>query len=197
MLRKLLLPILATAALAGCATDYNYRDGNGDYYYGRPSVEYRYEGAGAYYGDFGYGVGGNYYYDRFGRLVYAPPSGYYGFPYYGGNGWYRPRPRRGHGDHDNHDGHGPNHGSDNHENRPPPWRDLGGLQRRDEENGYRNREDRQRPMPSARPMPSTDAPVRPQRVESRQPFTRQRSQPSSRKSGGEMRSDGEINPSPQ
>ena len=31
MLRKFLLPALATALLAGCATDYTYRGGSGDY----------------------------------------------------------------------------------------------------------------------------------------------------------------------
>ena len=101
MLRTCLLSAIAAATLAGCATGYTYRSGNGgDYYYGQPGTEYRYQSPygfyGSYgYGGFGYGFGG-YYYDRFGRLVYANPYGYY--PY--GNGWYRPRPPHGHGGHD-------------------------------------------------------------------------------------------------
>ena len=76
MLRKLLLPMLATAALAGCATDYQYRGGQGDYYYGQPQVEYRHSGPSGFYGDiglgygsgfggFGYGFGASYFYDRY------------------------------------------------------------------------------------------------------------------------------------
>ena len=42
MLRNILLTAFAAATLAGCATDYAYRGGNGDYYYGQPRVEYRY-----------------------------------------------------------------------------------------------------------------------------------------------------------
>lgn len=102
MLRKLLLPLLATAALAGCATDYQYRGGNGDYYYGQPRVEYRHMGPSGFYGGVGYGTGGGYggigygtgggyggisygamyFYDRYGRLVYGYPRSYYGSPYY-------------------------------------------------------------------------------------------------------------------
>lgn len=202
MLRKLLLPILAAAALAGCATGYNYRGGNGDYYYGQPRVDYRYEGAGGYYGNFGYGFGGNYYYDRFGRLVYGFPGGYYGSPYYGGNGWYRPRPRPGHGNQNDHDGDGDHNERGNHD-RPPPWRDLGGLKQRDDGrdgNGDRNREDRQRPMRPARPMISSDAPIRPQRTESSAPVIRQRSEPSPRMggfSGGAARPRDKRNSPPQ
>ena len=50
MLRKFLLPAVVAATLAGCATGYSYRSGNGDYYYGQPSVEYRYYGG---YGPYG------------------------------------------------------------------------------------------------------------------------------------------------
>ena len=39
MIRKLLLPALLVGLLGGCVTGYGYRDG---YYYGQPSVEYRY-----------------------------------------------------------------------------------------------------------------------------------------------------------
>lgn len=190
MMRKLLLPLLATAALAGCATGYNYRGGNGDYYYGQPRVEYPYGGMGGYYGSFGPGFGGTYYYDRYGRLVYGYsggyyPGGYYGSPYYGG-GWYRPRPHQGHGNHD-HDGDDNDHGD---HDRPPPWRDLGGLKQRDESG------DRQRPRP-VRSMTSSDAPVR-QRAEA--PVIRQRSESSSRMGGfiqGATRAHGKRTPPPQ
>ena len=49
---------LAATVLAGCVTDYNYRGhgGSGDYYYGRPSVEYRYYGG---YGGYRADVGGS------------------------------------------------------------------------------------------------------------------------------------------
>lgn len=186
MMRKLLLPFLATAALAGCATGYNYRGGNGDYYYGQPRVEYPYGGIGGFYGNFGPGFGGNYYYDRYGRLVYGYPGGYYGGPYYGGNGWYRPRPHHGQGDHDGDDSDRGDH------DRPPPWRDLGGLKQRDE-----NR-DRQRPRP-VRSMISPDAPMR-QRAEAPAPITRQRSESSSRMGGfiqGATRAHGKRTSPPQ
>lgn len=191
MLRKLLLPMLATAVLAGCATDYSYRNGNGDYYYGQPRVEYRQLGPSGFYGgyglEFGYGrYGGSgygpaYFYDRYGRLVYGYPGGYYGSPYYGGNGWYRPRPNHGHGEPNDHGGDANN---PNRNDRPPPWRDLGGLQQRDEnKGGFRNRDDRQRPMrrPSATSNP--DASTRPQRSSAPAPVIRQRSEPSSRTGG--------------
>lgn len=183
MLRKLLLPMLATVSLAGCVTDYGYRNGNGDYYYGQPRVEYRYLGPDGYYGGFGmnYGYGGygaTYYYDRYGRLVYGFPGGYYGSPYYGGNGWYRPRPNREHRDRNDHDD------DNNTHDRPPPWRDLGGLQQRDEnENGYQNRDDRQRPIRRAPPMSYPDASTRPRRPAASPPVIRQRSEPSSRAGG--------------
>ncbi|GAB1595075.1 hypothetical protein [Lysobacter claricitrinus] len=93
MIRKLLLPLAATALLAGCvAVPYGYRaDDHGDYYYGSPSVEYRYHDAWPYYG-FGYpGYYGPY---RSGFSFYGyygggypgygyPGYGYYGYPRYG------------------------------------------------------------------------------------------------------------------
>ncbi|MGV8943707.1 hypothetical protein [Thermomonas sp.] len=187
MLRKLLLPLLATAALAGCATDYQYRGGNGDYYYGQPGVEYRNSGPGGFYGEFGlgygygsYGFGATYFYDRYGRLVYGYPNAYYGSPYYG-NGWYPNRPPRG----DHHGGH--QHDPDNRPDRLPPWRDLGRLQQRDpSEDGYRNRESRdrqdparqdQRPRAESRP----DAGI-PRSLDSA-PAARERREPSSRMGG--------------
>ena len=96
MIRHLAIAILATAALGGCATDYTYRGGAGDYYYGRPSVEYYDYGYGALYGSaYGYpggywrgGLGIGYGYGGYGGYGY--PYGYYGggypyYPYY----WYR------------------------------------------------------------------------------------------------------------
>lgn len=80
MITKLLLPALAAAVLGACATGYDYRGGNGDYYYGQPSVDY-YDGYyGGYggmwgYGGYGYGYGSPYY-------GYGYPYYGYGYPYY-------------------------------------------------------------------------------------------------------------------
>lgn len=190
MLRRLLLPLLATAVLAGCATDYRYRGGHGDYYYGQPRVEYRYLGQSGYYGGFGlgyggYGYGATYYYDRFGRLVYGYPGGYYGSTYYGGNNRYRPQRR--HGDRDDHDDR---HDRDDrgdrgdHADRPPPWRDFGGLQRQgDNEGRNRNRDAREQPMRRSRPASGLDAPMRQQRSAPSAPTIRERSESPSRSGG--------------
>ncbi|TCZ79618.1 hypothetical protein [Lysobacter sp. N42] len=97
MFRKLVLPLAATALLAGCVTTapYGYRDGRGDYYYGRPSVEYRHHGV--YPG--GYPYYGPYRPGFYGSFRYGWPYGYYGHPYSGypyyGRPYYRPiyRPR--------------------------------------------------------------------------------------------------------
>lgn len=166
MLRKLLLPMLATAVLAGCATDYRYRGGQGDYYYGQPHIEYRRSGAAGFYGDLGYGLGGfgygfgaTFFYDRHGRLVYGSPGNYYGFPYYGRGHWYPHRPHRGNGDGRNQQGDG-----DKSQEVPPPWRDLGRYQQRDSgDDIYRNREARERLDQPARSMSRRDAPMRAQR----------------------------------
>ena len=186
MLRKLLLPVFAAAALAGCATDYGYRNGNGDYYYGQPRVEYRQIGLGGYYGGYGlqygyggyggYGYGPTYFYDRYGRLIYGYPGGYYGSPYYGGNGGYGPRPNYGHGNqHDN---------NNNGNNRPPPWRDLGGVPRRIEDlNGYPNEEARPRPMRRPQSESSGSMQIRPQSPSQSTPVIRESSAPSSRMGG--------------
>lgn len=151
MLRNLLLSALAAATLAGCATDYAYRGGNGgDYYYGQPRTEYRYHDPYGYSG----GYYGGYYYDRYGRLVYVSPygyGGYYGGPYYGYP--YRQRPHR-EGDH-----HAPPpaQGSGGDNDRKPPWRNLDGLVPR------RQDDPRLRPMPQrepgAMPMPRRDPPA--------------------------------------
>lgn len=189
MFRKLLLPMLATVALAGCATDYQYRGGQGDYYYGQPQVEYRQLGPSGFYGDaglgygyglngFGYGFGASYFYDRYGRLVYGYPSQYFGSRYYGRGGRYPHRPPRGDGEH----GHGGD--GDNHQDRPPPWRDLGRLQQRNpDDDAYRSREDRQRPMRRLRPESNSDAPMRVQRSPPAAPVIRERSKSSSRMGG--------------
>lgn len=94
MLRRISLALLATAALSGCVTDYGYRSGAGDYYYGRPSVEYYgyddyYYGYGAPYGSISYG-----YYPR-GWGYYGYPN-YYGYPsyYYPPYYWRHHRPHR-------------------------------------------------------------------------------------------------------
>jgi hypothetical protein len=168
MVRKILLSALAAATLAGCATDYGYRGGNGDYYYGQPRTEYRYyDPYGAYgsygYGDYGYGSG--YYYDRYGRLVYGNPYGYQGSAYYGyGSPWWytRPRPPGGHDGHDGHD-HDPGDHDDDRDGRRPPWRNFGNARPAGERvapDGDEAPPRMRRPMPSAFPSP---APQREQR----------------------------------
>jgi len=90
MKRMGFLPLAAASVavlLAGCITPYQYREGNGDYYYGQPSVEYRdygYDGYGYGYpggwgGSLGYGYYGGYGYPYGG---YGYPYGGYGYPYY-------------------------------------------------------------------------------------------------------------------
>ena len=196
MLRKLLLPILATAALAGCATGYQYRGGQGDYYYGQPQVEYRHSGPTGFYGDIGFGYGSGYgyggtgygfggfearyFYDRYGRLVYGYPGRYYRAPYYRHGGGYPHRPPRGQGDGDN------QQVEDNtdRKDRPPPWRDLGQLQQRDSQaDGYRGREYRERRMRSSQPASSLNSPIRAQRAPAAAPVIRERHESSSGGSG--------------
>ena len=170
MLRNVLLSALAAATLAGCATDYAYRGGNGgDYYYGQPRVEYRYYDP---YGYGGYGFGG-YYYDGYGRLLYGTPYGFYGYPYgYGyGSGWYRPRPHH-HGDHEHDDGDDDHHDGDRVD-RGPPWRDFGGMKPRPSRTADDNAEDvRPRVRRQAAPL-AMPAPRREQRtIESPMPRAR-------------------------
>lgn len=79
MIRKLILPAVAIALLGGCVTGYSYRQGSGDYYYGAPTVEYR------YYPTYPYG-----YYGYYGPYRYADPYSYWyrGYPYgYRGYGY--------------------------------------------------------------------------------------------------------------
>ena len=106
MIRKLLLPAALVGLLGGCASaGYGYRDG---YYYGSPSVEYRYH-------DYGYPYG---YYPYRGYF-----HGYHGYPYYG-RYYYppyyyhhrRPRPPV--------TGTPQPPGNDDDDDRRPPWRDL-------------------------------------------------------------------------
>ena len=192
---KLALPAAFVLLLAGCITDpYQYRGGygsqgyGGDYYYGRPSVEYRDHD---YYGPYGYG---DPYYGRSGwsfGVSYGYPYGYsrYGYGYgrygYGYGGWpyyyrgypsYPPiivRPRPG-TDPD----HEPQPGSDGNDQGPAPWRDLARLRDRNpgptalSEPQARMRVQREdlQPAPQVRraPRPMAEAaprPVRSSRVE--------------------------------
>ncbi len=135
MIRKLVLPALAAALLAGCVSDYAYRGGDrGDYYYGRPSVEYRYDGGYGGYAPYGYGYG------NYGYGTYGYPYRYYGAPYgFGGFGgyyspyynypYYRPHYRRPPLTHPRPDGNPPpQHRRD--DDRRPPWRNFDELRRR-------------------------------------------------------------------
>ncbi len=137
MKRAFLLPVIAASLLlAGCVYDYTYRGaGPGDYYYGRPSVDYRYYGG---YG--GYGYGGYYggYYGGFypyGYYRYGYPYGRYGYGYpysypYGyyphrqyyqyPNRHYRPYQPPVHHDRDR---------DNQHRSDRAPWRDFGRFPR--------------------------------------------------------------------
>lgn len=130
MFRKLLVPLAATALLAGCVTTapYGYRGEGGDYYYGAPSVEYRYHGV---YGDpYSYGpyrpglsVWGGYGYPYYGGRYSGYPYPYYGYPYYGNPYYGRPYHPR------------PTPGPEPGDAAPPrpkggPWRNLDDLVRR-------------------------------------------------------------------
>lgn len=156
MFRKLLVPLAASALLAGCITTapYGYQgDERGDYYYGSPSVDYRYDGYSGYgggypgYGYPGYGNGSSYYGPyRPGISIY----GTYGYPGYGyggyGYGGYSPYSGYGYG----YPGYGYPTTHVHHHHQPPPtpvtgtepppqpvnrpdggtWRDVDGLRRR-------------------------------------------------------------------
>jgi hypothetical protein len=129
MIRKFLVPALAIAMLGGCVTSgYEYRGGNGDYYYGQPQVEYR--DYGSPYGGFGYGYPGGWNGSFGWGYGYGDPYGFYG-GYYDPWRYYtpyrRPHHRDHHGDHHDHDdgdtGSSPPTSGDN-DHRPPPWRDF-------------------------------------------------------------------------
>jgi len=117
MIRKLLLPALLVGLLGGCVTGYGYRDG---YYYGQPSVEYRYYDYG-YPGYYGYGYypyGERYrYYNYYGLPYYNP---YYGrYPYYYNPYYHHHKPKPPVTGTPN-----PPPGDHRDDDRPPPWRDL-------------------------------------------------------------------------
>jgi hypothetical protein len=101
MVRKFLLPALLASTLAGCATNYYYRDAGhgGGYYYGDPVVEYDYYG-GYGYGGYGYGWYGYgwppFYSSWYGYGHYGFPYSHWGDPYpyywpYYGDGYWNPR----------------------------------------------------------------------------------------------------------
>lgn len=130
MLRSLALPVACATLLAGCATGYSYRADRGDYYYGRPQVEYRHHGS-----PWGYGPYGPYRrvpgYGYYGHRGYGYPYGYYGHPYgYGGGYWGYPHPgypRYVHPRPRPPSGTAPRDGSD-----ASPWRNFDELRRRRE-----------------------------------------------------------------
>lgn len=150
MFRKLLIPLAAAATLAGCVTTapYGYRtEGRGDYYYGRPSVDYRYHGASPYYGYpyYGYPYRGGfsmyygYPYSRYPHYSYP----YYGYPYY--RPVPRPQPGGGHG-HDG--GHRPDGGA---------WRNLDEIRRRRTERPTMLQPAPSRPQPAMQQRPRSRA----------------------------------------
>ena len=149
MIRKLLLPAIAIALLGGCVTaGYGYRHDRGDYYYGQPSVDYRYYGSpyGSPYYRYGYPG-----YRGYPGYPYGY-GGYYGYPYQLSPGYpyypypYRPRPpvvvvpRP--------DDDPPPPRIDDRDGRRPPWRDLDNLRRRGDADPPRNQ-----------PLPLTQSPV--------------------------------------
>lgn len=123
MIRKLLFPALLVGLLGGCVSaGYGYRDG---YYYGQPSVEYRYY-------DYGYPYSYGYY-PYAGRYGYYNYYGYpyrygYGYPYRYGSGYpyypYYPHYRHRHPKPPVNGTPGPRppHTDDGNDG-PPPWRD--------------------------------------------------------------------------
>lgn len=134
MFRKLLVPLAACALLAGCITTapYGYEGGDrGDYYYGSPSVDYRYDESGYGYGFPGYGYGPPYYGPyRPGISIYGtygyPGYGYggYGGYGYGGYGGYAPYGGYGYG----YPGYGYPTTRVHHHHLPPPPTPVTGTQ---------------------------------------------------------------------
>lgn len=102
-IRNFAFAIVAAAALGGCVTGYGYRGGAGDYYYGRPSVDYYGGGYGNYgysgYGGYGYGYDYGYPYS-YGGYYGGYYPGYYYYPYPR-----HPRPRPHHPTPPRHDGY--------------------------------------------------------------------------------------------
>lgn len=163
MIRKLLLPALLVGLLGGCVTGYGYRDG---YYYGQPSVEYRYRDYGYPYGyypgyyPYYYPYSGHYY--RYYNYNYYPYYRY-GYPYYYNPKQHKPRPpvtgtpiwqpppgsqppagpRPGHRDGDG---------------NPPPWRDYTRRRHTDATpGGLRTQTPTQTPAPVIRQAPRREA----------------------------------------
>src|SRR5688572_18421492 len=97
MIRKLFLPLVAVALLGGCVSyGYSHRHGSGDYYYGAPSVDYRYYSPYSYGSPYSYYGGGYSYYTGPYRYGYPYGGYYYGYPYvypyyYGGGHYVTPR----------------------------------------------------------------------------------------------------------
>ncbi|GAA5067751.1 hypothetical protein [Lysobacter panacisoli] len=161
MFRKLLLPALAATLLAGCVTDYTYRaNGGGDYYYGRPTVDYRYYGGygGGYYGYPGYGAWGYPY--RYGAYGYHGYP-YYGYPAYPRYPYYRYPYRHGHGYNYNHGGghRGDYRGSQPNRGGNGPWTGVEDLQRRINQS-QRPPSSGAMPMPRNQPTPARTQPPR-------------------------------------
>lgn len=157
MIRKFILPALAAALLAGCVTDYAYRGGDrGDYYYGQPSTEYRYDGGYGGYAPYGYGGYGGYGSFGYPYRHYGVPYGYGGYfnrPYY--PPYYRPYHRPPTVTTPRPDGQPPQHRGDD---RRPPWRNLDQLRRRPPADGG----------PAATVQPREVIPARPAAVEPRE-----------------------------
>lgn len=170
---RLLIAATALAGLAGCAT-YDYTGGNAGYYRGTPSVQYRYPPG---YYDYGYP-----YYGGAGSIGLY---GYGGYPYYYGNGYYRPLPPPYRPDHRPPSDHRPppNHGRppDGRPNRPPDGRPNRPPY------GHPNRPPDGRPdgRPPGRPAPTGPRPSRPD--DSRPPPPRPTASPQPRPAGPRVR----------
>lgn len=147
MIRKLILPALAVLLLAGCVTGYTHRTAPGDYYYGSPTTVYR---------DYYYGG----YYPYYGRY-YSPYSvhGYYRYGYRSPYYYYGRYPGYPHSPRPGNDG-GNDGGHQKPDRATPPWRDLGQItERRQQAQGPRRAEVRQRPVPQIQrtaPRPRAD-----------------------------------------
>lgn len=137
--------IAATGLLTGCVTgEYVQRSGErGDYYHGRPSVDYRYHDApyGVHpYGRFEFGFGSPYYRSPYYPYSYYGP--YYGYPYY--NPYYYNPPR--------HRPRPPAHpGTGTPGERRSPWRALIG-----DEGGTRPSQERMVQPREPRSLPSRE-----------------------------------------
>ncbi|MCF7221740.1 hypothetical protein [Marilutibacter chinensis] len=162
LLSRVLAPALAVALLGGCVSDYAYRSDGGGYYYGRPSVEYRYYGGYGYpYGYGGYG---------YGYRPYGYPYGYHYRPYYPGYPYYPYRPPY------HRPPYKPPHRHDDDRGKPP-WRDLDRISR---EHRDRN-EPRPRIVPRGdltRPAPPMSRPLPPNRSSGPRPVPQRVAPPS-------------------